>query len=190
MRQLLFALCTLFFCVSAHAANPAVEFTTNQGKIVIELYPDKAPKTVNNFLGYVNAGFYDGTIFHRVIAGFMVQGGGFSRTYEKKQTRDPIENEADNGLKNEFGTVAMARTQDPHSATAQFFINVADNKFLNFTSATSRGYGYTVFGRVTKGMELVHQIATAPTGRGGPFPQDVPINMVVIEQTKILGESK
>lgn len=190
MKQLLFALCTFFLCISAHAADPAVEFTTNQGAIVIELYPDKAPKTVNNFLGYVNAGFYNGTIFHRVIAGFMVQGGGFTQAYEKKKTNDPIENEANNGLKNEIGTVAMARTPDPHSATAQFFINVADNAFLDFRSATTRGYGYTVFGRVTKGMELVQRIATAPTGRAGPFAQDVPLDMVIIEKAKVLGESK
>lgn len=190
MKQFLFALCTLFICTSAQAANPAVELKTNQGSIVIELYPDKAPKTVSNFLDYVNAGFYNGTIFHRVIAGFMVQGGGFTREYEKKQTRDPIENEAGNGLRNEAGTVAMARTGDPHSATAQFFINVADNAFLNFRAPTARGYGYTVFARVTKGMELVQQIATAPTSRGGPFGKDVPVNMVIIELASILGDSK
>jgi peptidyl-prolyl cis-trans isomerase A (cyclophilin A)/peptidyl-prolyl cis-trans isomerase B (cyclophilin B) len=190
MKQLLFVLCTLFIFTNAHAANPVVELNTNQGAIVIELYADKAPKTVSNFLAYVNAGFYDGTIFHRVIAGFMVQGGGFTREYERKPTRDPVENEADNGLRNETGTVAMARTGDPHSATAQFFINVADNTSLNFRSPTTRGYGYTVFGKVTQGMDLVRRIATAPTGRGGPFGKDVPINMVIIEQTKILGESK
>lgn len=190
MKYLLFSLCTLLTCISAHAANPMVEFATNEGAIVIELYPDKAPKTVNNFLDYVNSGYYDGTIFHRVIAGFMVQGGGFTRTYEKKQPNEPIENEADNGLRNEPGTVAMARTGDPHSATAQFFINVADNGFLNFRSPSPRGYGYAVFGKVTKGMDLVHQIATSPTGHGGPFGKDVPINMVIIEKSRVLGEPK
>lgn len=190
MKQFLLAICALLTCINAHAANPAVELTTNQGAIVIELYPDKAPKTVKNFLGYVNSGFYNGTIFHRVIAGFMVQGGGFTQEYEKKKTNDPVENEANNGLKNEIGTVAMARTPDPHSATSQFFINVADNAFLDFRSETSRGYGYTVFGKVTKGMELVHRTATSPTGRDGPFRQDVPIEMVIIEKAKILGESK
>jgi cyclophilin family peptidyl-prolyl cis-trans isomerase len=190
MKQLLFSLCTLLICISAHAANPAVEFTTNQGTIVIELYPDKAPNTVNNFLDYVKSGYYDGTIFHRVIAGFMVQGGGFTSTFEQKKTNDPIKNEAGNGLKNDIGTVAMARTGDPHSATAQFFINVADNAFLNFRSPSQRGYGYAVFGRVTDGMDLVNRIATAPTGPGGPFGKDVPVDMVVIEKSKILGGSK
>ncbi len=190
MKRFFLALCTLLVFISAHAANPAVEITTNQGTIVIELYANKAPNTVNNFLGYVNAGFYNGTIFHRVIAGFMIQGGGYTQAYEKKKTNDPIENEASNGLRNEIGTVAMARTGDPHSATAQFFINVADNASLNFRSPTARGYGYTVFGKVTQGMALVQRIATAPTGRGGPFGKDVPIDMVIIEQTKILGKSK
>lgn len=190
MKQLLFSLCTLLICISAHAANPMIEFETNEGVIVIELYPDKAPKTVNNFLDYVNSGYYNGTIFHRVIAGFMVQGGGFTRSYEQKKSNDPIDNEADNGLRNEPGTVAMARTGDPHSATAQFFINVADNAFLNFRSPSPRGYGYAVFGKVTKGMDLVHQIATSPTGHGGPFPKDVPVNMVIIEKSRVLGEAK
>jgi peptidyl-prolyl cis-trans isomerase A (cyclophilin A)/peptidyl-prolyl cis-trans isomerase B (cyclophilin B) len=190
MKQLLFSLCTLLICVSAHAANPMIEFETNEGVIVIELYPDKAPKTVINFLDYVNSGYYNGTIFHRVIAGFMVQGGGFTRNYEQKKSNDPIDNEADNGLRNEPGTVAMARTGDPHSATAQFFINVADNAFLNFRSPSPRGYGYAVFGKVTKGMDLVHQIATSPTGPGGPFGKDVPVNMVIIEKSRVLGEAK
>ena len=190
MKQLLFALCALSMCVGTYAANPEVELTTNRGAIVIELYADKAPKTVRNFLDYVNSGYYDGTIFHRVIPGFMVQGGGFTEAYDKKSTKDPVENEANNGLKNETGTVAMARTSDPHSATSQFFINVADNGFLDFRSSTSRGYGYTVFGKVTKGMDLVHMIAKSPTGSGGPFGKDVPRDMVIIERTKILGEQK
>ncbi len=190
MKQFLFAMCTFLVCIGAHAANPSVEFTTNQGKIVIELYADKAPMTVANFLKYANDGFYNGTIFHRVIAGFMVQGGGFTQAYERKETRDPVENEAGNGLKNDIGTVAMARTREPHSATSQFFINVADNDFLNFRSPTVSGYGYTVFGKVTGGMDLVDRIAMAPTGRGGRFNKDVPVNMVIIEKTKLLGEPK
>ena len=190
MKQLLFAMCTILVCISAHAANPKVELTTNYGPIVIELYADKAPKTVSNFLDYVNAGFYNGTIFHRVIPNFMVQGGGFTKEYAKKNTNNPIDNEAGNGLKNEVGTVAMARTGDPHSATSQFFINVADNGFLDFRSPTARGYGYTVFGIVTEGMDLVNGVANSPTGRGGPFGKDVPANMFVIEQARILGDSK
>src|SRR5690606_26026311 len=139
----------------AWAANPAVEMSTSLGTIRIELYRDKAPKTVANFLQYVEDRFYDGTIFHRVIPGFMVQGGGFDVEMAQKKTREPIGNEAQNGLKNTVGTLAMARTSDPHSATAQFFINVADNAFLDFTSATRQGFGYAVFGRVTEGMDVV-----------------------------------
>jgi len=191
MKHFLFALLAIAFCTAAHAANPQVELKTNRGTIVIELYPDKAPATVENFLHYVKSGFYDGTIFHRVIPGFMIQGGGFTTTYEKKSTEKPIKNEADNGLKNEIGTVAMARTPDPHSATSQFFINVADNAFLDFRSPTMRGYGYAVFGKVIKGMDVVNQIATSPTGNGGPFPKDAPVNMVTIEHATLTGgESK
>lgn len=190
MKQLFIALSAMMFCVTAHAANPQVELKTNKGIIVIELYPEKAPETVQNFLGYVNDEFYDGTIFHRVIGGFMIQGGGFSQSYEQKKTSDPIPNEADNGLKNEIGTIAMARTNHPHSATSQFFINVADNAFLDFRSPTSRGYGYAVFGRVVKGMDVVNKIATAPTGNGGPFAKDVPLDAVIIEQATLIGESE
>ena len=190
MKQLIFALCAMFVCVAAQAANPQVEIQTNKGVIIVELYPDRAPKTVDNFLAYVGRGFYNGTIFHRVIAGFMVQGGGYSPTYERKETSSPVANEADNGLKNQIGTIAMARTRDPHSATAQFFINVADNDFLDFRSPTASGYGYTVFGKVFKGMDVINQIAVSPTGRGGPFPTDVPVEPIIIEHVKVIGESK
>ena len=176
----------LFFCcISSIAANPQVMIKTNQGVITLELYPDKAPKTVENFIGYAEDGFYQNTIFHRVIANFMIQGGGFDTAFNQKPTRAPVENEANNGLKNEIGTIAMARTSDPHSATAQFFINVANNTFLNFTAPNPRGYGYTVFGKVIDGMDIVHQIAKTPTGTGGPFPGDVPKNMIIIEDISV-----
>ena len=180
---------SFLFSVAAHSANAAnlqVEIKTNSGNIILELYPDKAPKTVENFLGYVKDGHYKGTVFHRVIPGFMIQGGGFDKTLKQKPTRQPIENEAANGLKNEIGTVAMARTSDPHSATAQFFINVADNTFLNYTAPTQRGYGYTVFGKVIQGMEVVNKIAATSTGPGGPFPSDVPKEAVIIEEIKLI----
>jgi peptidyl-prolyl cis-trans isomerase B (cyclophilin B) len=175
---------------SALAADPKVELKTSAGTMVIELYPDKAPKTVQNFLQYVNDGFYTGTIFHRVIPGFMIQGGGFDKTYKEKTTRPPVQNEAGNGLKNDFGTLAMARTSDPHSATAQFFINAKDNDFLNYKDSTVRGFGYTVFGKVVSGMDVLDKIENMPTGSGGPFPTDVPKNMVVIESAKVLPETK
>ena len=178
--------CISAFTINSHAANPQVELKTNFGNIAIELYPDKAPKTVDNFLRYVKDGYYNGTIFHRVIPGFMVQGGGFDKSFKQKPTRQPVENEAANGLKNEAGTVAMARTSDPHSATAQFFVNVANNSFLNHTSPTARGYGYTVFGKVTRGMEVVNKIAATATGAGGPFPGDVPRETVVIEEARLI----
>jgi peptidyl-prolyl cis-trans isomerase A (cyclophilin A)/peptidyl-prolyl cis-trans isomerase B (cyclophilin B) len=188
--RFLTALPLLFFvsgyAASSHAANPQVELKTNFGNITIELYPDKAPKTVDNFLRYVKDGFYNGTVFHRVIPGFMIQGGGFDKSFKQKPARQPVENEAANGLKNEIGTVAMARTSDPHSATAQFFINVANNSFLNHTSPTARGYGYTVFGKVTRGMDVVNKIAAMPTGAGGPFPGDVPREAVVIEEARLI----
>ena len=190
MRQLLVSLLAIAISTGAYAANPKVEFATNMGSIVIEVYPEKAPETVGNFLGYVRSGFYDGTIFHRVIAGFMIQGGGYTQTYERKKTGNPIRNEADNGLNNRTGTVAMARTGDPHSATAQFFINVADNGFLDYRSPTARGYGYAVFGKVVDGMDVIKRIAAAQTGRGGPFAKDAPIEMVIIERAKELGDQK
>ena len=155
---------------AAHGADaPRVKLVTSMGEVVIELAPDKAPATVENFLTYVNDGFYDGTVFHRVIDGFMIQGGGFGPDFERKTTRPPIRNEADNGLKNDTGTVAMARTSDPHSATAQFFINVKDNDFLNHTAPNPRGWGYAVFGRVVEGMDVVESIKKVPTGNRGSY---------------------
>ena len=166
--------------------NPKVRMQTNLGDIVLELNAKKAPKSVENFLRYVKSGHYEGTIFHRVIANFMIQGGGFTTDYSKKETFDPIQNEADNGLRNERGTIAMARTSDPHSATAQFFINVLDNGSLNHTSKTPRGWGYTVFGKVIEGMDTVDDIRDVATGRGGPFRQDAPQTKVIIEKVTII----
>ncbi len=171
---------------AADAKKPVVEFTTSMGTIKMELYPDKAPKTVANFLEYVKAGHYSGTIFHRVIDGFMVQGGGFTAKFDKKPTPKNVENEAFNGLKNLTGTVAMARTPDPNSAAAQFFINVADNEFLNHKDKTMRGWGYCVFGKVIEGMEVVNKIKALPTGSKGPFPKDVPQTDVLINEAKAL----
>ena len=172
------------------AANPQVEFETTAGTIRIELYPDAAPKTVENFLKYVNSGHYAGTQFHRVIKGFMIQGGGYDDEFRQRPTRPPVAIEAEQsakaGLSNKPGTVAMARTSDPNSATAQFFINVADNKRLDFRSADAQGYGYTVFGKVVSGMDVVDKIAKAPTGAGGPFPKDVPKEPVIIKQAVIV----
>ena len=168
------------------AEKPKVHFETTMGDFTIELEPDKAPQTVANFIEYVRAGHYDGLIFHRVIKAFMVQGGGFDRNYTKMPTRQPIENEADNGLPNERGTIAMARTGDPHSATNQFFINVKYNGFLNYQSKTQQGWGYTAFGRVIDGMNIVGRISRMETGPGGPFPSDVPVKQVIIEKVKII----
>jgi cyclophilin family peptidyl-prolyl cis-trans isomerase len=174
---------TLAFQVQlAQAANPKVKMETSKGTMIIELYPDKAPKTVENFLRYVNDGSYDGTIFHRVIKGFMNQGGGFTEDYKKVDTRDPIQNEADNGLKNLKYTVAMARTGEPHSATNQFFINTADNDFLNYTGKSMRGWGYTVFGKVIEGQNVADVISRAATGSGGPFSKDVPLTQITINK--------
>ncbi len=180
-------LCALFVLpfTQANAADeqyPRVRITTTLGDIVLELNREQAPKSVENFLNYVREGFYDGTIFHRVIDSFMIQGGGFTQDFQKKPTRAPIKNEADNGLKNLKGAIAMARTSDPHSATAQFFINVADNGFLNHTSPSPRGWGYAVFGKVVNGMDVVDKIRKTPTGSGGPFRSDVPRTPVVIEK--------
>jgi peptidyl-prolyl cis-trans isomerase B (cyclophilin B) len=162
-------------------ANPTVALDTNHGTIVLELLAAEAPKTVENFLQYVNAGFYDGTLFHRVIPNFMIQGGGFDGQQRQKPTRQQIQNEADNGLTNQRGTVAMARTNDPHSATAQFFINLKDNGFLNHTGKNPQGWGYTVFGRVIEGMDVVDAIARVKTGRRGHY-DDVPLETVVIQK--------
>jgi cyclophilin family peptidyl-prolyl cis-trans isomerase len=162
--------------------NPTVVIKTNKGEIEAVLYRDKAPITVDNFLQYVEAGFYSGTIFHRVIAKFMIQGGGFNRYYSQKATRPPIKNEAANGLKNERGTLAMARTPAVDSATAQFFINVVDNVPLNHGV---RDYGYAVFGKVTKGMDVVDAISNVPTGAQGPFSSDSPRSPVIIESIRL-----
>lgn len=181
ISQLILAGLLLGLSLTARAAdNPEVDIHTSQGDIIVELYPDKAPKTVANFLQYVDDGFYNNTLFHRVIDGFMIQGGGFTPQFERKKTRAPIINEADNGLKNLRGTIAMARTFDPQSATAQFFINVVDNPSLDFKSKTPRGWGYCVFGKVVKGMNVVDAIKSLPTGPGGPFQRDVPKTPVVI----------
>lgn len=161
--------------------NPMVVLKTTLGDITIELYPDKAPETVANFLQYVRDGHYNGTIFHRVIDGFMIQGGGFTPDMEQKPTRSPIRNEASNGLRNERGTIAMARTIEPHSATAQFFINVVDNDFLNFQSPDPRGYGYCVFGKVVSGMDVVDQIKAVATTTHG-FHENVPLEPIIIRE--------
>ena len=161
-----------------------VTLKTNHGDITLELFADKAPKTVENFLSYVKDGFYHGTIFHRVIDGFMIQGGGMTPDMEQKTTKDPIENEANNGVANAAGTIAMARTNDPHSATAQFFINVKDNDFLNFSSESMNGWGYCVFGKVTAGMDVVEKIKNVKTGNYG-YHQDVPVEAVVIENAVV-----
>ncbi|MFV0679739.1 peptidylprolyl isomerase [Ottowia sp.] len=199
----------------AHAADPRVKFVTSEGEFVIEVYPDKAPKTVENFLQYVKDKHYDGTIFHRVIKDFMVQGGGYDKSYKEKDTRPSVIHEgrkaAAKGLKNTVGTVSMARTSDPHSATSQFFINVVDNARLDPLALPDgdpvtfdyqgRNYkdiprkqvenhpqlmGYTVFGKVVSGMDTVEKIRNTPTGKGGPFPTDVPQKMVVIESARIM----
>ena len=166
-----------------------VQLITNHGNITLELNEEKAPKTTANFIRYVNNSHYKNTIFHRVIDGFMIQGGGFDEEMNQKQTEESIENEADNGLKNEVGTIAMARTNDPHSASAQFFINVADNGFLNHTGKTAEGWGYAVFGKVVEGMKVVRQIGQAETASKG-FHQDVPVHAIVINEAKIIEETE
>lgn len=184
LRSMLTVFCLLIAC-NASAANPRVELATSMGSITLELYPDKAPATVANFLRYVKDGFYDGTLFHRVIPDFMIQGGGYSPGFVEKQTRGPVKNEAGNGLQNTVGMVAMARTSDPHSATAQFFINLADNDFLNFTAPTAQGYGYTVFGKVVKGIDVVEKIGRVKTGPGPAKHTDVPLKPVIIKHARI-----
>ena len=165
--------------------SPRVKLVTTAGDIVVELYPDKAPRSVENFLQFVKDKHYDGTVFHRVIDGFMIQGGGMTANLQQKPTRAAIPIEADNGLKNERGTLAMARTVNPNSATAQFFINVADNGFLNHTAPTPQGWGYAVFGKVVEGMNVVDKIRTVPTGNVGPM-QNVPISPITITTATVL----
>ncbi len=172
---------------AAPALNPSVEFETSQGNFTVELYPEKAPKTVANFLQYVKDGFYENTIFHRVISRFMIQGGGFERDLTEKNTREPIANESNNGLLNEPSTIAMARTMDPNSATAQFFVNLADNQFLNYTSPDPEQMGYCVFGKVTSGFEVVQKIGLSPTTSMGRNA-DVPIKSITIKSVKLLAE--
>ena len=184
--KFIFALSAAAVVPGALAADPQVDLKTSAGTIRIELYAAKAPKSVENFLQYVKDGHYNGTIFHRVIPGFMVQGGGFTPDMREKPTRSPIKNEAGNGLRNVTGTLAMARTPNPHSASAQFFINVADNAFLDFRAATAEGYGYAVFGKVVKGMDVVNRIVQVPTTTRQPHA-NVPQKPVVIERARIVG---
>ncbi len=182
-----FAIALLFGTIGttlqANAAEgrKSVKITTNMGTITVELFAREAPKTVANFLAYVKAGHYSNTVFHRVISGFMIQGGGFEPGLNQKPADTNVDNEADNGLRNEIGTLAMARTSDPHSASAQFFINTADNVFLNHTDKSARGWGYAVFGKVTDGMDVVRKIEASPTGQKNGFG-DVPVRDVIIEK--------
>ena len=168
------------------AEAPRVQFTTTAGNIVLELEHSRAPLSVKNFIRYVEEGFYDGTIFHRVIEGFMVQGGGFTSAYSRKNPHDAIHNEANNGLRNSRYSISMARTNSPHSATSQFFINSEDNTSLDHTGPTPRGWGYAVFGRVVEGHDVVDHISQSPTGPGGPFSRDAPREQVIIEKAFLM----
>jgi len=183
MYRLFLPVLVFLFSITAYAANPQVELKTSQGALIIELYQEKAPKSVENFLQYARDGFYNGTVFHRVIADFMIQGGGFTPDMKQKEARAPIQNEAKNGLKNELGTLAMARTGDPHSASAQFFINLKDNSFLDYPGRD--GWGYAVFGKVVQGLDVVQKIAKVPTTNSGPH-QNVPTAPILIESVKLL----
>lgn len=175
---------------AASAGNPVVVVETSAGALEIELFEDKAPLSVKNFLSYANEGYYEGTIFHRVIDNFMAQGGGYTEDLKKKDTKPPVKNEATNGLKNLRGTVALARTGVVDSATSQFFINVVDNDFLNHRDTSTRGYGYAVFGKVTKGMDVVDKIKSVKTGSCGSFPTDCPQTPIVIKSVKVKGASQ
>jgi cyclophilin family peptidyl-prolyl cis-trans isomerase len=194
LRRYLLGLSLALTCLGfAHAQTPApqVKFTTSAGEFVIELYPDKAPNTVENFLAYVRDGHYNGLIFHRVINNFMIQGGGYDARYMEKPTRPPIKHEgaevkAKGGPTNTVGTLAMARTNNPHSASSQFFINVNNNDFLNHSAPSGQGWGYVAFGKVVSGMEVVNKIKLSPTGAGGPFPSDVPQTQVVIQSASLV----
>jgi len=186
MRRVLRALFALSIALTSIGATiatgkPLVTFKTNIGGFTVQLDPEKAPKTVANFLQYVRDGHYNGTIFHRVIAKFMVQGGGFDENFKQKPTRGPIANEADTGLPNERGTIAMARTGDPHSATSQFFVNIVYNKFLDHTAKSQEGWGYTAFGRIIEGMNIIGRMARVETGSQGPH-SDVPVKTIIIEK--------
>ena len=185
---LLILIFTIFATSNTYAESDKIRLSTNVGDIVVELFSDRAPESAKNFRQYVADGFYDGTIFHRVIDGFMIQGGGYTAEFNKKETRDPIPNEANNGVKNDKYTLAMARTSAPHSATAQFFINTVNNDFLNHSGMTMRGWGYTVFGRVLEGHDVVDRIGQSKTGSGGPFARDVPVDTITIEQAAFIGE--
>ena len=195
MSSLLRGFLTLLCCFAlqgrAETPNPQVKFVTSAGEFVVELYPDKAPKTTENFLTYVRDGHYNGTLFHRVINNFMIQGGGYDAKYNEKNTRPPIKHEgaevkANGGPRNTVGTIAMARTNNPHSASAQFFINVKDNDFLDYQAPNPQGWGYVAFGKVVNGIEVINRIKLTPTGPGGPFPSDVPQTPVVIQSATLL----
>ena len=185
LAPVLIALSCLCGGVAGAAGGPKVSFETTHGSFLVELDRSSVSDTVENFLHYVRDGSYRGTVFHRVIPGFMIQGGGFTKGFRQRPIRAPIRNEADRAGSNARGTIAMARTRDPHSATAQFFINVVDNDFLDHRSKTAEGWGYTVFGRVVEGMDTVDRIAALPTGSGGPFAKDVPIEVVVIRDAQV-----
>ncbi|NDC60720.1 MAG: peptidylprolyl isomerase [Betaproteobacteria bacterium] len=191
-RSLLACLLSLSAAVLAQSpANPQVKFVTSAGEFVVELAADTAPNTVENFLGYVKSGHYNGTIFHRVINNFMIQGGGYDTKYQEKPTKAPIKHEgaevkAKGGLRNTMGTLSMARTNHPHSASAQFFINVKDNDFLDHQAPSGQGWGYVAFGKVVSGMEVVNKIKQTPTGPGGPFPTDAPQTQVIIQSASLV----
>jgi len=189
LTKSLIAFSLLFLSLGTYAGSgPVVKISTSKGDIEIELNAKKAPKTVKNFLRYVEKGQYNGTVFHRVIKGFMIQGGGYDTRFQKKHTEQAIVNEADNGLKNDRGTIAMARTNVPHSATAQFFINTANNDALNHTGKTMSGWGYAVFGKVTKGMQIVDTIENSKTAAKAPFTRDAPVQDIVIQKMEIISE--
>ena len=191
LRLALSFLMCFVLTAQAQSTNPQVKFVTSAGEFIVEVYPDKTPKTAENFLSYVRDGHYNGTLFHRVINNFMVQGGGYDTKYNEKNTRPPIKHEgaeakANGGLRNTVGTLSRARTNNPHSASAQFFINVKDNDFLDHQSTTSQGWGYVAFGKVISGMDVINRIKALPTGPGGPFPTDVPQTPVVIQSATLV----
>ena len=186
MLKTLLATLSLIAAVGAMAQNPQVEMRTSLGTITLELQPENAPETVKNFLQYVKNGYYNGTIFHRVIADFMIQGGGLTPDLQQKKTRDPVKHEGGNGLRNQVGTIAMARTADPHTATSQFFINVVDNQMLDFRGPGPQEIGYTVFGRVISGLDVVNRIRSVETSARGQFRSDVPVKTVTIDRVTLI----